>query len=92
MLERLFTSKTRIKLLRLLMFNSDKEYHLREIARIIGISPIYVSKELGNLSKISLVNRAKKANLSIYSINKGCVLLKDLRQIFLKTGYHRKLK
>ena len=87
MLEKLFTSKTRTKVLPLLMFNQDREYHLREIARLINISPIYASKELDNLTKINLVKKVKKANLSIYSINKDCVFLNELKQIFIKTDY-----
>ncbi len=87
MLERLFTSKTRIRILTLLMFNQDKEYHLREIARLIKTSPIYAAKELDNLAKLSLVKKSKKANLSIYSINRNCVFLNELKQIFIKTDY-----
>lgn len=89
MLERLLTSKTRIKVLRLLMFNQDKEYHLREIARLVNTSPIYVAKELNNLGKLNLVKKSRKANLSIYSVNKECILLNELRQIFLKTDYFK---
>lgn len=89
MLERLFTSKTRIKVLGLLMFNQDKEYHLREIARIINTTPIYVAKELDNLGKLNLVKKSKKANLTIYSIDKECILLNELKQIFLKTNYFK---
>lgn len=73
------------------MFNQDKEYHLREIARIINASPIYAAKELGNLEKVNLVKKLKKANLNIYSINKECVLLNELRQIFIKTDYFGEL-
>ncbi len=87
MLEHLLTSKTRIKILTLLMFNQDKEFHLREIARIISISPIYVTKELDNLIKINLVKKTKKANLNIYSINKECIFLNELKTIFLKTDF-----
>lgn len=87
MLEHLFTSKTRIKVLTLLMFNQDKECHLRGIARTIGISPIYVTKELENLSKINLIKKTKKANLNIYAINRECVFLNELKTIFLKTDY-----
>lgn len=87
MLERLLTSKTRVRILELLMFNQDKEYHLREIARLIKISPIYAAKELANLAKLNLAKKSKKANLSIYSINKECVFLSELKQIFLKTDY-----
>ena len=87
MLERLFTSKARIRALSLLMFNHDKEYHLREIARLIDISPVYIAKELDNLTKLNLVKKSKKANLNIYSINKECIFLNELKQIFLKTHY-----
>lgn len=87
MLERLFTSKTRIKILSLLMFNQDKEYHLRGIARIIKVSPIYASKELENLSKLNFINKSRKGNLNLYSINKTNIILNELRQIFIKTDY-----
>lgn len=87
MLEHLFTSQTRIKVLSLLMFNQDKEYHLREIARLVKTSPIYVAKELDNLSKLNLVKKSKKANLSIYQINKDNIILNDLKRVFIKTDY-----
>ncbi len=87
MLERLFTSKTRIKILTLLMFNQDREYHLREIARLIKTSPIYAAKELDNLAKLNLVKKSKKANLNIYSVNRECIFLNELKQIFIKTDY-----
>lgn len=87
MIERLFTSKTRTKVLSLLLFNQDGEYHLREIARLVKTNPTYVSQELDNLVKINLVNKKKKANLNIYSVNKDCVFLDDLKRIFLKTDY-----
>src|SRR3989338_3629286 len=87
MLEQLITSKTRIRILTLLMFNRDKEYHLREIARLIDISPKYVGKELEKLLKINLVNKYEKGNLNIYSINKKSIILNELRQMFIKTDY-----
>lgn len=93
MIERLLTSKTRISLIKLLMFNQDKEYHLREISRIIKTSPIYTSKELENLTKFNLVKKEKIANLSIYSINKENIIINELRNIFIKTEYfHEFLK
>ena len=87
MLEQLFTSKTRIRILSLLMFNQDKEYHLREIARIIRVSPKYVGKELGKLLKINLVNKYEKGNMSTYSINRKNIIFNELKRIFLKTDY-----
>ena len=87
MLENLFTSKARVKILSLLMFHPDEEFHLREIARLTTVSPIYVSKELGRLREMNLVTKAWKANLHLYSINPACVFLHELRQIFLKTDF-----
>jgi len=87
MLEQLFTSKTRIRILSLLMFNQDREYHLREIGRLINISPKYVGKELEKLLKINLVNRYQKGNMNIFSINKNNIILNELKQIFIKTDY-----
>ena len=91
MLEHLFTSKTRIRILNLLMFNQEKDYHLREISRLISASPIHVAKELDNLARLNLVKKLKKANLNIYSINKECIFLSELKQIFLKTDYFGEL-
>lgn len=87
MLERLFTSRTRVKALMLLVFNQDKSYHLRGIARIIKVSPVYAAKELDNLLKLNLVKKSKKGNLNLYSINTENIILDELRQIFIKTDY-----
>jgi uncharacterized protein len=87
MLTTLFTSKARVKLLELLMFNSDKSYHLRELGRLIGVSPVYLSKELAGLKSLGLVSMEKMANLHLFSINAECVFLSDLKNLFLKTDF-----
>lgn len=87
MLERLFTSKTRIRILTLFIFNQDIQYHLRQIARLINTSPIYTAKELDNLAKLNIIKKSKKANLSIYSLNKSCVFLSELKSLFMKTDF-----
>jgi len=89
MIEKLFTSKTRTKLLDLFLFNQDKDYHLREIARLIKKTPVYVAKELDNLIFLGIVVKSKKAHLSIYSVNKECIFLEELKSIFLKTEYKK---
>jgi predicted nucleotidyltransferase/predicted transcriptional regulator with HTH domain len=87
MLERLFTSGTRTRLLMALIFNQDREYHLREIARLINSAPINVAKELDNLAKLNLVMLSSKGNLKLYQINKDSPLLPPLRQLFIQTDY-----
>ena len=85
MLERLFTSKTRVRILELLLINSDKEFHLREIARRTKTTPIYVSKELVNLKKIGLVSAKRKANLILFNCNKNSPIFSEIKNIFIKT-------
>lgn len=87
MLEHLITSRARIKILEHLIFNQDQEYHLRGIARTIKTSPIYIAKELDNLRELNLILKTKKGNLTFYAINKQCVILEEIRSIFLKTDY-----
>ncbi|TVL98824.1 MAG: hypothetical protein CV087_20340 [Candidatus Brocadia sp. WS118] len=85
MLERLFTSSTRVKILTEILLNSDKEYHIRELSRIIGISPIYVQKELKNLQDLGLLVSRKKGNMVLYTLDKNSTIADDLKRMFLKT-------
>ncbi len=87
MLERLFTSKTRLELLKILLFSEGKNFHIRELAKEIKITPTLVSKELNNLYEIGIVNKENKANLILFSINNNCSFLKELKQIYIKTDY-----
>ncbi len=82
-LKNLFTSKTRIKILKLFL-SSNKMLHLREISRKIKVSPIYSSKELKNLEKIGLVKKERLANLNIYSINRNSKIISEMESIFKK--------
>lgn len=85
MLERLFTSKTRVKLLSEILLNSDREYHIRELSRIIDISPIYVQKELKSLQSLGLLTSRKQGNMVLYTLDKRSTISDDLKRIFLKT-------
>lgn len=85
MLKRLFTSKIRVKILQVLLF--ENPLHLREIARKVNSIPTYVKKELQNLDKIGLIIKEDKANLTFYSINKKSPIFEDLKNLFIKTDY-----
>lgn len=80
MLEDLFTSKTRTKLLLYLLFSKDK-LRLRELARKVKVPVSAVARELKNLQKLSLIQKEK----DYFSINDHCNLLPELRGLFLKT-------
>lgn len=85
MLERIFTSESRVKLLTEILLNSERDYHIRELSRITGASPTQVQKELKNLQSMGLLGSRKKGNMVLYMIDKNSVIWDDLKRLFLKT-------
>jgi predicted nucleotidyltransferase len=85
MLENLFTSKARVKLLEIFLFNKNTEFHTRDLARRLGISPPYVMKELYNLRSLGILQERKDGNRILYTINKSSTIVEELKRIFLKT-------
>lgn len=85
MLERLFTSKTRVRLLETLLLNPTKEFHLREISRQIRVSAPYVRREMMNLMKLGLVLRRSQGNMTLFRLHRNSPIAEELKRIFLKT-------
>ena len=85
MLERLFTSTTRVNILEEFLLNPGNEYHIRELARIVEATPIYVQKELKNLESLGLLDSRKKGNMVLYKLRVKSPIAEDLKRIFLKT-------
>jgi len=85
MLEQLFTSKSRVKLLELLLLNSAKEFHLREISRLTHVSAPYVRREMTNLMKLGLVLKRSQGNMILFQFNRDSPIADELKRIFLKT-------
>ncbi len=90
MLEKLFTSKTRVKLLTLFLLNPETELYVREIARKTGKNTNAIRRELNNLEDIGLLLSEKKGNLKYYTINNKMPIYIELTNIILKTGGVRK--
>tara|TARA_Y100000310_G_scaffold316526_1_gene368386 strand:- start:1010 stop:1576 length:567 start_codon:yes stop_codon:yes gene_type:complete len=80
MIERLFTSKNRVKLLEYFILGK-KAGRLREISRKTKIPVSAVSRELTNLILLSIIKKDKDS----FSLNEECTFLLDLRNILLKT-------
>lgn len=58
MLEHLFGSKTRLKLLQLFLANPGKSFYVRELARLIGVQLNAVRREIMNLERVGLISKA----------------------------------
>ena len=88
MLEAIFGSRTRTKLLKLFLLN-NQEFFVREIARETDEKLNSVRRELDNLEKLGLISIIKKQidseKRKYYQVNQNFVLYEDLRKLFLKS-------
>jgi predicted nucleotidyltransferase len=85
MLEKLFTSEVRVRLLEIFLLDPEKEFHLRDLSRRVGTSPTYVKREMTNLSELGLVTHRRKGNMLLFKANKRALIYGDLKRIFIKT-------
>jgi predicted transcriptional regulator len=93
MLEHLFGSRTRVKLMRLFLSNPDKAFFVRELTRKIKERINSVRRELNNLEKIGVVQKKNDQRKVFYQADKDHVLYRELRALVLKAevGLERSL-
>lgn len=85
MLSKLFTSKTRTKIITLFMLNPDDEFYVREITKKISENINSVRRELSNLEDMGLLVSKKAGNLKYYRVNKSFYLYDELYSMVMKT-------
>lgn len=78
-------SKIRQKIILLFVYHKDKEFYLSEVARQVKTSAGTAQRELNRLRRMNLLTFGKKGNLSIYKLNEGYPLLKEVESIVCKT-------
>lgn len=84
MLEQLFSSRTREKLLYLFLFNGQKRFYVREITRLVGERLNSVRRELANLEKFDLIASVDFDHRKYYYLNQGFILKEELANLFIK--------
>src|ERR1700761_63442 len=82
MVEQLFGSKTRVKLLHLFFSNPNRPFYVREITRKIDEQINSVRRELANLLSIGLVSSDGSNNRLYYEVNPKYEYYEQLRAIF----------
>lgn len=83
MIEQLFGSKTRVKLLQLFLANPGRSFYVRELTRKIDEQINSVRRELSNLLGIGIIKSSDGAdNKLYYEINQGYKHFKALQSIF----------
>jgi len=82
MIDALFGSKTRIKLLHLFLNNPGKSFYVREITRLIDEQINSVRRELANMMNVGIVSSETTDNKLYYEVNQRYEHYVPLRAIF----------
>ena len=82
MIDALFGSKTRVKLLHLFLNNPGKAFYVREITRLIDEQINSVRRELANMLKVGIIDSETSDNKLYYQVNQRYEYYVPLRAIF----------
>jgi hypothetical protein len=82
MVEQLFGSKTRVKLLQLFYSNPNRSFYVREITRKIDEQINSVRRELSNLLSIGIITSDNTNNKLYYEVNQKYEYYQPLQEIF----------
>lgn len=82
MVEQLFGSKTRVKLLQLFYSNPNRSFYVREITRKIDEQINSVRRELANLLSMGLIKSDNNNNRLYYEVNQDYEFYEPLAAIF----------
>jgi predicted nucleotidyltransferase len=81
----LMFSASRRKLLGTLLLMPDERYHVRELARMTGISAGSIHRELKSMAGAGLLVRTQVGNQVLYQANRSCPIFDELASILRKT-------
>jgi len=82
MIDALFGSKTRVKLLHLFLNNPGKSFYVREITRLIDEQINSVRRELSNMLNVGIIKSEEADNKLYYEVNQRYEYYVPLRAIF----------
>jgi len=95
MLEQLFGSKTRVKLLKVFFMKPEEAFFVRELSRSVGVQINAIRRELELLGDVGLIKEVDKkleeddvqsgsALRKYYGLNQDCIIFKELHALLLK--------
>jgi len=82
MIDKLFGSKTRVKLLHLFMNHPGQSFYVREITRLIDEQINSVRRELSNMLEVGIITSDTADNKLYYQANQRYEFYRPLRAIF----------
>jgi len=78
-------SKIRARILTLFFSNENSEFYLSDIAKRAGTSGGTCQRELEKLTKMGVLEKYKKYNLSFYKTNSSSPYFREIKALFNKT-------
>jgi DNA-binding transcriptional ArsR family regulator len=84
MLKKLLISKVRVRILHEYMTDLKASFHVRGLVRHIDEEINAVRRELLNLESAGILKSKKDGNKVVYTVNKDCPILWELRSLFYK--------
>src|SRR3954453_10637165 len=82
MIEQLFGSKTRVKLLQLFYSNPNRSFYVREITRKIDEQINSVRRELANLLSLGIIKSDQNNNRLYYEVSQDYEFYTPLSMVF----------
>lgn len=86
MLQALFSSKARVKLLTHFFSHPEEQFYARHLARQMEAHYNAVWQELDNLERIGLLLSERDANVKYYRLNPDFPIYDELKRIIMKTS------
>jgi predicted nucleotidyltransferase len=85
-------SKAKAAIIRLFYTNEDKRFHMREVARLLGINVNQARRELVRLAETGVLKMENVGNLHLFQVDGGYMLHDELALIVRKSaGFEHQL-
>lgn len=88
MLNQLFGSDARVKILNIFLTKPDGQYYLRQLARDLDLQVNSVRRELLNLETLGLIiqlaHELKSKEKKYYTVNRDFILFNEIKSLFIK--------
>lgn len=85
MIDKLFSSKARVEILKLFLFNPDNGFYQRQISTITHQHIRGVQREVEKLHSLGLIEKSIQGNRIYYKVNRECPIFEELKSILFKS-------
>jgi predicted nucleotidyltransferase len=84
-IDKLFSSKSRVEILKLFLFNPEDSFYQRQISTLAHQPIRSVQREMEKLESIGLIEKSVQGNRIYYKVNKRCPIFEELKRILFKS-------